>query len=68
MTTRQILFSDYEKLADRALEWLDSTMNALLNKYGLKKCSMVLGSPPGEMPREETKVRSDSFVLDYMEV
>jgi len=32
----------------------------------LKKCARVFGSNLEEMPREETKVRPDSFILDYI--
>ena len=54
-------------LEDRAMmEWLDETMNSLLNIYGLQKCARVFGSNNAEMPREETKVRPDSFIMDYI--
>jgi len=52
--------------ADQAAEWLDSTMNGLLNKYGLLNCTRAFGSNIEETPREETKVRPDSFILDYI--
>ena len=48
------------------MEWLDETMNSLLNIYGLKKCARVFGSSSEEMPREENKVRPDSFIMDYI--
>ena len=53
-------------LEDRAAGWLDNTMNTLLTTHGLKKCVETFGSISGEMPREETKVRPDSFILDYI--
>jgi len=53
-------------LADRAIEWLDLTMNTLLNIYGLQKCVRLFGAIAADMPREETKVRPDSFILDYI--
>lgn len=62
----QYYFLTTKTLADRASEWLDNTMNKLLNEYGLEKCALVLGAPPGEMPREETKVRPDAFIMDYI--
>ena len=48
------------------MEWLEETMNSLLNMYGIKKCAHVFGSILEEMPREETKVRPDSFIMDYI--
>ena len=48
------------------MEWLEETMNSLLNIYGIKKCAHVFGSILEEMPREETKVRPDSFIMDYI--
>ena len=48
------------------MEWLDETMNSLLNIYGLQKFARVFGSITAEMPREETKVRPDSFIMDYI--
>jgi len=53
-------------LEDSATEWIDETMNSLLNMYGLQKCARVSGSNNAEMPREETKVRPDSFIMDYI--
>jgi len=53
-------------LEDRATEWLDETMNSLPNMYGLQKCARVFGSKNAEMPKEETKVRPDSFIMDYI--
>jgi len=41
-------------------------MNTLLHIYGIHKCVRVFGSPVNEMPREETKVRPDSFIMDYI--
>ena len=62
----QFYFMTTSALEDRAADWLDTTMNTLLNIYGLKKCARVFGSNLDEMPREETKVRPDSFILDYI--
>ena len=62
----QCYFMTTSELEDRAAEWLNNTMNTLLNIYGLKKCARVFGSNLEEMPREETKVRPDSFILDYI--
>jgi len=59
-------FLNKTALADRATEWLDLTMNTLLNIYGLKKCVRLFGAIAVDMPREETKVCPDSFILDYI--
>merc|ERR1740124_778138 len=62
----QFYFRTTTYLEDRANEWLDTTMNTLLHIYGIHKCVRVFGSPVNEMPREETKVRPDSFIMDYI--
>jgi len=62
----QYYFMTTKALATRAVDWLDTTMNYLLNKYGLSTCVRVFGSNVDEIPREETKVRLDSFILDYI--
>jgi len=41
-------------------------MNTLLNIYGINKYVRVFGSNVQEMPRKETKVCPDSFILDYI--
>ena len=53
-------------LATRAVEWLDNTMNHISNTHGISTCARVFGSNVDEIPREETKVRPDSFILDYI--
>ena len=62
----QFYFLTTKKLENTAMEWLEDTMNSLLNIYGLRKCARVFGSSIEEMPREETKVRPDSFIMDYI--
>ena len=42
-------------------------MNHLLTKYGAKECVRVFGSTSGEMPKEESKVRPDSFIMEYIQ-
>ena len=42
-------------------------MNHSLTKYGAKECLQVFGSNSGEMPREESKVRPDSFIMEYIQ-
>ena len=46
------------------MEWLDMTMNTLLNIYGLQKCVSIFGSKMADIPREETEVQLDSFIMD----
>ena len=53
--------------ARRAEKWLDNTMNTLLTQYGLNKCATVFNAIENEMPREETKVRPDSVIMDYIQ-
>lgn len=60
----QFSFLTMTALADRAAEWLYLTMNTLLNIYELQKCAKVYGPSVAEMPREETNLRPDSFILD----
>jgi len=59
-------FMTTKALATRAAEWLDTMMNHFLNKYGISTCVCVFGSNVDKMPREETKVRPDLFILDYI--
>ena len=53
-------------LATRAAEWLDNTMIHLLNTHWRSNCAHVFGLNVDEMPRNETKVRLHSFILDYI--
>ena len=46
---------------------MDSTMNLLLNKYGLQECVRAFGSKTDEIPREESKIRPDSFIMEYIQ-
>ena len=62
----QFYFLTTTALADRAAEWLDLTMNTLLNIYGLQKLVRVFGDIAADIPREETKVCPNSFILDYI--
>ena len=62
----QFYFLTTVNLEDRAREWLDKIMNTLVNMYGTNKCVQVFGSNAQEMPREETKVHPDSFIMDYI--
>ena len=48
------------------MEYLDETMNSLLIIYGLQKCARVFGFRTDDMLREENKVRTDSFIMDYI--
>ena len=41
-------------------------MNQLLQEHGIHNCLRVFGSTNEEMPREETKIWPDSFILDYI--
>jgi len=59
-------FMTTKNMANSAEEWLDSTMTHLLNLYGIYKCVRVFGSKSEQMPRGNTKVRPDSFILDYI--
>ena len=63
----QYYFLTTKSRAKRAEEWLDTTMNHLLTKYGAKECLRVFESTSGDMPRGETKVRLDSFIMDYIQ-
>ena len=62
----QFYFITTKSSAKRAKEWLDTTMNHLLNKYGVQTCVRVFGSKVEEMPREESKVRPDSYIMEYI--
>jgi len=62
----QFYFLTTTALADHASEWLDRTMNTLLNIYGLQKCVRAFGDILADISREETKVRPNSFILDYV--
>jgi len=64
----QLYFLTTADLEDRAKEWLDTIMNALLKIYGINKCVRVFDSNVQEMPREETKVCPDSFILYYISI
>lgn len=45
----------------------DSTMNTLLTQYSLEKCLQVFCSSVQGMPREDSEVRPDSFIMDYIQ-
>ena len=60
------LFLTTTALVDCAAEWLDLTMSTLLNIYGLQKCVRVFGAIAANIPREETKVCPESFILDFI--
>ena len=62
----QYYFMTTKDLATRAAEWLGNTMNHLLNIHGISTCARLFGSNVDQILREETKVRPDSFILDYI--
>ena len=41
-------------------------MNQLLQEHGIHKCLRVFGSTNEEMSREETKIKPEFFILDYI--
>ena len=63
----QYYFLTIKSRAKRAEEWLDFTVNHVLTKYRAKECLRVFASISGDMPRGETKVRPDSFIMDYIQ-
>lgn len=52
----------------RAEGWLDLTMNHLLHRFGIFKCVSIFRAKNEEIPREESKVRPDSFIMDYIQM
>ena len=48
-------------------EWLDATMHYLLHSYDLEMCLEKFATGSKEMPRGETKVCLDAFVMDYIQ-
>ena len=54
-------------LAQQAEEWLDATMNKLLQEHDIHEYLRVFRSTNEEMPREETKLQPDSFILDCVQ-
>ena len=48
-----------------AEEWLDNTMNYFLTTYDIDIFQHHFSTGITEMPRSETKVRPDSFVMNY---
>jgi len=63
----QFYFITTKSRVKRAEERLDATMDHLLNKYGVQHCVRVFGSKVKEMPMEESKVRSDSYIMEYIQ-
>ena len=51
---------------ERAEALLDTTMNYFLNSYGLELCLKKFVTGREDIPRGDTKVRPDSFVMDYI--
>jgi len=50
-----------------AEEWLDNTMNYFLKIYGMDICQDRFATGITEIPRSGTKVRPDSFVINYIQ-
>ena len=62
----QYYFLTTKEDGKEADKWLDTTMNYFLTKYGINICQDRLSTGIPKMPRSETKVQLNSFVMNYI--